>query len=211
MQAPSRQIVLGSQSPFRRQLLEKLNIPFTTLSPNIDESRQEGESPEALVKRLACEKAKAIYNVMRCNEDPQSEQSLIIGSDQVAVFGEQILGKPHTEENAINQLKLFSGNKVSFNTGLALLDTSDHSLQVELDIFHVHFRHLTDDEIKAYIKAEKPLNCAGSFKSEGLGITLFEKLDGDDPNSLIGLPLIRLCRMLTNQGLNPLTYSAKTA
>ncbi len=187
------QLVLASTSPFRRQLLEKLGLPFDTARPETDESALESESPEALVKRLAEAKARAVAD--------QFPGALIIGSDQVAVNEGQILGKPHTHEVAMAQLREASGKHVRFLTGLCLLNGATGEAQVEVVPFDVVFRELSDEQIDNYLKAEQPYNCAGSFKSEALGIALFERLEGEDPNTLIGLPLIRLVRMLEKEGV----------
>ncbi|MFO7593006.1 MAG: nucleoside triphosphate pyrophosphatase [Pseudomonadota bacterium] len=187
------QLVLGSTSPFRKALLEKLQLKFITDSPDIDESRQEKEAPEQLVARLACEKARAVAE--------RHPNSLIIGSDQVAVNGGEILGKPGNHERAMEQLRSASGRTVTFLTGLCLYNSAGGAEQVAVEPFRVHFRELSDEQIDNYLKAEQPYNCAGSFKSEAMGIALFEKLEGDDPNSLIGLPLIRLIRMLEKEGV----------
>ena len=191
-------LVLGSTSPFRKTLLEKLNIPFECAKPNIDETPLNNESAVALVERLAVEKAKVVA--------PEFPNALIIGSDQVALHQGDILGKPHTKENAIKQLMRFSGDKVVFHTGLCVFDSAANKSYSLVEPFEVYFRELTEDEIEAYIDAEQPLKCAGSFKSEGLGITLFEKLVGEDPNSLIGLPLIKLHALLKEAGLDVLNY-----
>ncbi|NMP31409.1 septum formation inhibitor Maf [Thalassotalea sp. M1531] len=193
-----KNIILASTSPFRRQLLEKLNLPFDASSPDIDESPLDNETPSQLVARLALAKASKVAQ--------HSHAALIIGSDQVAVFNSEILGKPHNEENAFKQLKAFSGNRVTFLTGLAVIDSYDNKEKIIVEPFHVHFKVLSDSDIRHYIKAEKPFNCAGSFKSEGLGICLFEKLEGADPNTLIGLPLIRLTEIFKEFGLNVLDY-----
>jgi MAF protein len=193
---PKPSLVLASTSPFRRELLERLHIPFETTSPKTDETRQANESAEDLVKRLAEAKASAV-----AEDHPNS---LIIGSDQVAVLGEDILGKPGNHENAIKQLKAASGKQVNFYTGLCLLNSANHNSQVEVVTFSVTFRELTDEQIEAYLRKEQPYNCAGSFKSEGLGIALFQRLEGDDPNALIGLPLIRLIDMLQREGVEVL-------
>lgn len=179
----SRTIVLGSTSPFRKVLLEKLNIPFKCAKPNIDESPLAQETPQQLVERLALEKAQAIKNF---------PNALIIGFDQVAVCEDEILGKPHNYENAVKQLTKFSGKAITFYTGLCVLDSATGNTHSLVEPFIVHFNTLSQNDIEQYIKAEEPYNCAGSFKSEGLGICLFKKLEGDDPNSLIGLPLIKL-------------------
>lgn len=190
------ELILASTSPYRRMLLEKLGIPFTCAAPEVDEYPLPAESPRHLVLRLAQAKAQALAE--------RFPQHLIIGSDQVCVLDGEITGKPHTEENARAQLKKASGNIVTFYTGLALYNSRNGQLQTECEPFDVHFRHLTEQEISHYVQKESPLNCAGSFKSEGLGITLFERLEGRDPNTLIGLPLIALCQMLRREGCNPL-------
>ena len=193
-------LVLGSSSPFRATLLGKLNLPFITASPDIDESPQQNETPIALVERLAQQKALAIA--------PAHSEALIIGSDQVAVIDDIPLGKPGTHDKAIEQLKLASGKTVRFVTGLALYDAHHDKMQSLVEPFDVTFRTLTDHEIEAYLLAEQPYQCAGSFKSEGLGICLFDQLSGDDPNSLVGLPLIQLTRLLNNAGVNVLAEQA---
>jgi len=190
------QLVLASTSPWRRELLKKLEIPFQCAAPEVDELALPGESPRQLVLRLAQAKAMALAE--------RFPNNLIIGSDQVCVLGGKITGKPHTEENARRQLREASGHVVTFYTGLALYNSANGHLQTECEPFDVHFRHLTDAEINHYIQKEQPLSCAGSFKSEGLGISLFERLDGRDPNTLVGLPLIALCKMLRNEHYNPL-------
>ena len=191
-----RKLVLGSTSPFRKEILTKLNLAFECAKPNIDETPLENESPIALVERLAIEKAKAVAE--------QFPDALIIGSDQVAMHNNTILGKPHTHDNAIKQLTSFSGNKVAFYTGLCVYDSASKQHLSLVEPFNVHFKSLSFDAINNYLLAEKPYQCAGSFKSEGLGICLFEKLSGDDPNTLIGLPLIKLTEMLETLGLDVL-------
>ncbi|KDF42647.1 Maf family protein [Enterobacter kobei] len=190
-------LVLASTSPYRRMLLEKLGIPFECAAPDVDETPQSGESPRHLVSRLAKEKAQSLA--------VRYPSHLIIGSDQVCVLDGEITGKPHTEENAFKQLMQVRGNIVTFYTGLALYNSASGHLQTECEPFDVHFRHLSEQEIMDYVRRERPLNCAGSFKSEGLGIALFDKLDGRDPNTLVGLPLIALCQMLRREACNPLT------
>jgi MAF protein len=197
-----KKLILGSSSPYRKVLLERLRIPFECHSPNIDESPLPLESAANLVKRLSIAKAHAV-NFERQQKNQDSED-LIITSDQVAVLNDLILGKPHTEQNAIKQLSSFSGKKVSFLTGLCIFDQQEQSYQYTLNEYHVHFRVLTTKEITHYVSLEQPLDCAGSFKCEGLGVCLFEKMEGDDPNSLIGLPLISLCRSLRELGVNPI-------
>jgi MAF protein len=197
-----KKLILGSSSPYRKALLERLRIPFECHSPNIDESPRLRESAVDLVKRLSIAKAHAV-NLER-QQNNQDSEDLIITSDQVAVLNSQILGKPHTVENAIKQLSSFSGKKVSFLTGLCVFNQQDQSYQYSLSEYHVHFRALTTEEITHYVYLEQPLDCAGSFKCEGLGVCLFEKMEGDDPNSLIGLPLISLCRSLRELDVNPI-------
>jgi len=187
-------LYLASTSIYRQQLLQKLTSNFTAISPHIDETAYLGETAPALVQRLAEAKAQAVA--------AQLATGLVIGSDQVAVFGEQILGKPHTSENAYAQLTSFSGQAITFLTGLCLINAATGHTQTVVEPFTVHFRELTHAEILAYITKEQPLDCAGSFKSEGLGISLFRKLEGDDPNSLVGLPLIRLLTLLRHEGVN---------
>lgn len=191
-----RNLILASSSPFRRQILDKLQLEYSCISPDIDESAKKSEKPEDLVARLAVEKAKKIAETQK--------DCLIIGSDQVAVLGNEILGKPHTHENAVAQLKKLSGHRVTFLTGLALINSETGSVQSETVPFYVEFRDLSDTVIENYLRAETPYNCAGSFKSEALGIVLFDKLEGEDPNTLMGLPLIRLVRLLENEGFNVL-------
>ncbi len=185
-------LILASTSPFRRAVLEKLGIPFETASPEVDETPLPGESPAALVERLAIAKAQAVAS--------KRGQGLVIGSDQVAVIDGEILGKPGSHEQAVEQLRRASGRRVTFLTGLALINAATGQVQSEVVPFHVVFRELTDSLIENYLRREQPYNCAGSFKSEALGIVLFERLEGDDPNTLIGLPLIRLVRMLESEG-----------
>lgn len=189
-------IVLASTSPFRRTLLEKLGMPFITAAPKTDETVANGESARELVTRLAQAKAQALKQ--------EFPDHIIIGSDQVCVLNNQIAGKPLSEENAVQQLLLARGTIVTFYTGLALFNSANGHLQTACELFDVHFRHLSEQEIRNYVRIEQPLQCAGSFKSEGLGITLFERLEGRDPNTLIGLPLIKLCEMLRNEDMNPL-------
>ncbi|WP_228517504.1 Maf family protein [Aliidiomarina indica] len=185
-------IVLASSSPYRRELLARLDLEFSHGAPDIDESPIEGECAQALVERLAIQKASALIKDYPAH--------LIIGSDQVAVNEGRILGKPHTRERAIAQLQECRGKKVTFYTGLAVLNSKTGSCFSCVEPFSVYFRQLSDEQIERYIDKEQPLNCAGSFKSEGLGITLFARMQGDDPNALIGLPLIRLIDLLARHG-----------
>ncbi|WP_339510016.1 Maf family protein [Pseudomonas sp. RL_15y_Pfl2_60] len=185
-------LILASSSPYRRELLGRLNLAFSCSSPDIDESRLADETPCDMVKRLALEKARALSSTYT--------QHLIIGSDQVAVLDQQVLGKPHTMERAFSQLSAASGKSVSFLTGLALLNSATGQYQVDCVPFTVHFRNLSPEQIQRYLEAEQPLDCAGSFKAEGLGVSLFRSTEGSDANSLIGLPLIRLVDMLHEEG-----------
>ena len=190
--AISLPVVLASTSPFRKELLQRLGITFATAAPDVDETPHADETPDALVRRLSAAKARAIG---------QSRKGLIIGSDQVATTGSDILGKPGTHARVAEQLRSLSGRLVTFHTGLCLLDSITDTAQVDVIPFRVQFRQLDEGQIERYLQADQPYNCAGSFKSEGLGITLFEHMDGDDPTALIGLPLIRLTTMLASAGL----------
>jgi len=185
-------LLLASSSPYRRELLERLRLPFVCQSPDIDESHRPGESAIDLVKRLSREKAQALASSW--------PDHLIIGSDQVAVLDGQILGKPHTFERAREQLTAASGASVSFLTGLTLLNSNTDQWQTDCVPFIVHMRNLTQDSIERYLHAEQPYDCAGSFKAEGLGVSLFRSTEGTDATSLIGLPLIRLIDMLIKEG-----------
>ncbi|MDW5378883.1 nucleoside triphosphate pyrophosphatase [Halomonas sp. HP20-15] len=189
-------LVLASGSRWRRQLLDRLGLAYTWESPDIDERRHPGESAETLVHRLALGKAERVAE--------RYPDHLIIGCDQVALFAGDILGKPGDPATARANLARFSGNRVSFLAGLALLDTRRAHHWVCHERYDVVFRSLDEGEIANYVEREQPLDSAGSFRMEGLGITLFERLEGDDPNTLIGLPLIRLCALLREAGLDPL-------
>ena len=187
-------IILASSSPYRRSLLQRLEIPFESESPDVDESQLEGETPTDLVLRLAEMKARAIST-----EHPET---LIIGSDQVAIADDEILGKPGNHENAVTQLKKISGKSIVFLTGLCVINIANNNMQGDCISYTVHFRDLTEAEIERYLLQEKPYDCAGAFKSEAYGVSLVRLMEGDDPTSLIGLPLIRLSEMLRNEGLN---------
>lgn len=189
-------LVLASTSPFRQALLGKLGLPFTTAAPQVDETPRADEDAETLVTRLAVAKAQALA--------ARYPDSWIIGSDQVCVLNGAITGKPHTVERACAQLRQASGSAITFYTGLALFHPRSQRLMQCCEPFVVHFRDLSEAEIHGYIEKEQPLQCAGSFKSEGLGICLFERLEGRDPNTLVGLPLIALSGMLRTVGINPL-------
>lgn len=193
---PHPPIVLASTSAFRRALLERLGLRFMTAAPDADETRRPGEPPEALVLRLAEAKARAVA--------ADHPDALIVGSDQVACIDGAVLGKPGGRERAIAQLSQASGKPVTFYTGLCLLNTETGQVQTRCEPFRVHFRRLSPERIAGYVDRERPFDCAGSFKSEGLGIALFERLEGDDPTALIGLPLIRLIGMLEAEGVDVL-------
>ena len=188
-----RRVLLASSSPYRRGLLSRLQLPFDFAAPDIDESAKPNERAEHLVRRLAMEKAQALAKAY--------PEHLIIGSDQVAVLGERIIGKPKDFERARQQLLDSSGKSITFLTGLALLDSRDASVQVDCVPFTVHFRELDEARIGRYLNIERPYDCAGSFKAEGLGISLFRATEGEDVTSLIGLPLIRLVDMLLAKGV----------
>jgi len=187
------QLILASTSPFRKSILEKLDLPFECIAPETDETPEQGEKPEQLVERLAIAKAQAVANNVK--------DALVIGSDQVAVMNNKIMGKPGDFDTAFKQLKAASGKRITFLTGLCLVNSKTGKIHSSVSPFHVVFRYLRDSQIENYLYKEKPFNCAGSFKSEGLGITLFERLEGDDPNTLMGLPLIRLNAMLEIEGM----------
>ena len=197
-------IVLASSSPYRKQLLNKLISDFECISPNIDESHNTNESFIELAKRLAIEKAKAVAT--------DYPNALIIGSDQVACLipenqtekntDAQQLCKPGNAENMFQQLKRCQGKTVYFHTSLCVYNSQNNSFQASVETYETTFRHLNDRQLKSYIKKEPAFDCAGGFKMEGLGIALFEKIQGDDPNILIGLPLIKLIDMLSNEGIN---------
>lgn len=190
-------LVLASSSPYRRELLQRLGLPFTTASPDIDETPGTDETANELAIRLAEAKACALRS--------RFPEHWIIGSDQVASLSDgTLLHKPGSHEQALRQLHRCSGQTVTFHTGLCLLDAASGKRQLCCEPFMVHFRTLLPEEIENYLRREQPYDCAGSFRMEGLGITLFERLQGQDPNSLIGLPLIALNRMLINWGRNPL-------
>ena len=188
-----RTLVLGSTSRYRRELLQRLGLPFTVAAPDVDETPLQGEAPRALALRLALAKAHAVA--------AQHPDAVVIGSDQVADLHGQPLGKPGTHERASAQLQRMSGETVIFQTAVAVVCAATGFEQVDLAPVEVRFRTLTGDEIERYLHAEQPYDCAGSAKSEGLGITLLDAIDSDDPTALIGLPLIRTCRMLRAAGL----------
>ena len=186
-------IVLASSSVYRRELLARLEVPFSYTAPNIDESCKQNESAIDLVLRLAEAKARAVVET--------HPKSLIIAADQVSLCNDKILTKPHSHENAKKQLRSLSNQSAVFITGLCLLNTVSGTLQKESVCYTVFFRNLSDEEIERYLLQEKPYDCAGSFKSEGYGVCLIDRMEGEDPSSLVGLPLIFLAKMLRNEGL----------
>ena len=188
-----RPLVLGSTSVYRRELLQRLRLPFTVMAPEVDETPQPHEAPDALALRLALAKAHAVA--------AQQPEAVVIGSDQVADLAGHALGKPGTHERATEQLRLMSGHSVVFQTAVAVVCHATGFEQALLAAVEVRFRPLSDAEIERYLRAEQPYDCAGSAKSEGLGIALLDAIHSDDPTALIGLPLIRTCRMLRAAGL----------
>ena len=190
---PDQPIVLASTSPFRRDLLNRLQIPFSVAQPEVDETAYPGETPEYTALRLAQAKAHAVA--------AQHSNALIIGSDQVASLDGKAFGKPGNHENAVRQLQMMRGRTVSFFTGLCLLNARTGTMHIRGVPTWVTFRALGDAEIENYLTRERPYNCAGSAKSEGLGIALIAKMEGEDPNALIGLPLIALCELLRLEGV----------
>jgi septum formation protein len=188
-----RRLVLGSTSRYRRELLARLQLPFEVASPDVDETPQPGESPLDLALRLALAKARAVA--------ARFPDAVVIGSDQVADLDGVALGKPGTHERAVDQLRRMRGQSVVFQTAVAVVCQDSGFAQVDVAPVRVRFRELGDDEIESYLRAEQPYDCAGSAKSEGLGIALLDAIDNDDPTALVGLPLIRTCRMLRAAGV----------
>jgi septum formation protein len=186
------ELILASTSPYRRELLTRLKIPFQVFAPDVDETPFPGETPQQTALRLAEAKARKAGETY--------PDALIIGSDQVATLDGEQIGKPHTHENATRQLRTMRGRSVVFNTALTLFNSRTGTAQNRLIPFTVSFRDLSDEQIERYLVKEQPYNCAGSAKSEGLGIALIARMEGDDPNALIGLPLIALIDMLNNEG-----------
>ncbi|MDH4450716.1 MAG: Maf family nucleotide pyrophosphatase [Rhodoferax sp.] len=195
MQSTSqRKLVLGSTSVYRRELLERLHLPFSVTAPCVDETPAPGETPVALAQRLALAKARAVAQ--------QHPDAIVIGSDQVADLYGQPVGKPGNHERAVAQLKAMRGQTVIFQTAVAVVCQASAFVQEDLAVVKVKFRELSDLEIERYLQVERPYDCAGSAKSEGLGISLLDAIDNDDPTALVGLPLIRTCRMLRAAGLD---------
>jgi septum formation protein len=197
LSAPNRPVVLGSTSVYRRELMARLRIPFDVAAPDVDETPQPGETPQALAGRLALAKARAVA--------ARYPRAVVIGSDQVADLEGEPLGKPGTHARAVQQLQRMRGRTVVFQTAVAVVCLDSGFEQSDIAPVRVRFRDLSDDEIDAYLRAETPYDCAGSAKSEGLGITLLASIDNDDPTALVGLPLIRTCRMLRAAGVRLLT------
>jgi len=193
----NNKLVLASSSKYRKALLEKLHLSFICTNPNIDETAQKSETAQEQALRLARQKAHALASTY--------PKHIIIASDQVAILGSTQLHKPGNQENAIKQLQESSGNCVKFYTSICVLDTATMKYKDDIDICSVYFKKLNTEEIKNYVLLEQPYNCAGSFKSEGLGIALFKRIEGDDPNALIGLPLIKLIELLKTFNINVLT------
>lgn len=194
--AATRALVLGSTSRYRRELLQRLRIPFDVAAPQVDETARPGETPADLACRLALAKAHAVAS--------QFPSAVVIGSDQVADLAGEPLGKPGTHERATQQLRRMRGQTVIFQTAVAVVCAQTGFAQMELAPVKVKFRDLSDAEIEAYLQAEQPYDCAGSAKSEGLGIALLDAIDNDDPTALVGLPLIRTCRMIRAAGVKVL-------
>ncbi len=189
----SRSLVLGSTSRYRRELLTRLNVPFDVASPEVDETPLPDEAPAALAQRLALAKAQAVAL--------KFPQAVVVGSDQVADLHGQPLGKPGNHERATEQLRMMRGQTVIFQTALAVVCLETGFIQQDIAAVRVMFRDLSDAEIETYLRIEQPYDCAGSAKSEGLGIALLERIDNDDPTALIGLPLIRTARMIRTAGV----------
>jgi septum formation protein len=188
-----RPLILGSTSPYRRELLARLRLPFEVVRPEVDETPHPGEQPRALAQRLALEKALAVARL--------HPQAVVIGSDQVADLNGEPLGKPGTHERAVAQLQRMRGHTVVFQTAVAVVCIDSGFAEQALAQVNVQFRHLSDEAIETYLRAEQPYDCAGSAKSEGLGIALLERIDNQDPSALVGLPLIHTCRLLRAAGL----------
>ncbi|QNN56335.1 septum formation inhibitor Maf [Diaphorobacter ruginosibacter] len=189
----TRTLILGSTSRYRRELLERLRLPFEVAAPEVDETPLPGESPRELALRLAAAKARAVAQM--------HPGAVVIGSDQVADLDGKPLGKPGNHERAVAQLREMRGHAMVFHTAVSVVCLESGFSQIDLAQVHVRFRHLSDEEIERYLRAELPYDCAGSAKSEGLGISLLDAIDSDDPTALIGLPLIRTCQMLRAAGI----------
>ena len=196
-------LVLGSRSLSRRNLLARLSIPFLVVHPDIDESPVDGETPESLVIRLSEQKARAVAVQVRTG--------LVIGSDQIALLDDTVIGKPGNHVNNVAQLATASGRWLEFRTGIAVLDAATGRVETDIVPFAVKFRSLSTDDIEAYVSHERAYDCAGGFRAERLGCALFERMRGDDPTALLGLPMIRLCEMLQSAGLDVLRASRSSS
>ena len=194
--APHRRLILGSTSRYRRELLERLRLPFEVVAPEVDETPGAGEAPADLAVRLAVAKARAVA--------ARHPDAIVIGSDQVADLDGEPIGKPGTHERAVLQLQRMSGRSLVFQTAVAVVCTSSGHEASELAPVRVRFRQLDHSQIERYLRLETPYDCAGSAKSETLGIALLDAIESDDPTALVGLPLIRTCRLLRAAGLEPL-------
>ena len=190
---PSRALVLGSTSRYRRELLQRLKLPFEVAAPDVDETPKAGEAPATLARRLALAKAHAVA--------AKFPEAVVIGSDQVADFHGEPIGKPGSHERATAQLRRMRGHSVVFQTAVAVVCLATGFEELDLAPVRVQFRDLSDAEIESYLQAEQPYDCAGSARSEGLGIALLDSIDSDDPSALVGLPLIRTCRMIRAAGI----------
>ena len=189
-------LILGSTSRYRRELLERLGLPFTVVAPRVDESPRTGERPAELALRLALEKARAVAAL--------HPDAVVIGADQVADLDGEAIGKPGDHGRAVAQLRRMSGRRVVFQTALAVARPAAGFERAMLAAVQVRFRSLSDAEIERYLRLEQPYDCAGSAKSEGLGVALLEAIESDDPTALVGLPLIRTCMLLRDAGIDPL-------
>jgi len=196
----TQRLILASSSAYRRMLLDRLGMPFACMAPQVNESRRPGETPRVMVERLAEAKAQNVAHAL--------DNALVIGSDQCAVIDGEPLGKPGARQANINQLKSMSGSWVQFLTAVCVLNTATGRRQIDTVEFGVQLRQLSEQQIVAYVDLDQPFDCAGGFKSEGLGISLFERMRGDDPTALVGLPLIRLRQMLESEGVDVLQPQA---
>ncbi len=187
-------LILASSSVYRKKQLQQLQLNFSVIAPFVDETPLQNESPQQTALRLSIEKARSV--------GVQHPNSLVIGCDQVASFDHQAIGKPLNHENAVKQLSLMQGKKIIFHSGICLFNATTENIQSAVVDVEVKFRTLSDQQIENYLRREQPYDCAGSAKSEGLGVALLDYIRGDDPNALIGLPLIQLVSMLTNEGIN---------
>lgn len=194
MKNTKQTLILASSSEYRRQILQKLQIPFTSIAPTIDESALPNEKPQETALRLAQEKARKVGS--------EYPHALVIGCDQVATLDGEQIGKPGNHNNATKQLQKMRGREVTFHSALCLYNAETDNMQAQVVPYLVRFRMLTDDQIENYLSKEQPYQCAGSAKSEGLGIALMERMLGEDPNALIGLPLIKLISMLQNENID---------